>query len=82
MIIQNGLKLGRGLYNMDNEKWYTTTILMPDDQLYIGITESDYGTDITISQHDTEQQAEQACKQYAKEHNIKLFMEYKEVITA
>jgi len=59
------------------QKWYVTTVLMPDDQLYVGITESDFGVDITISQHDTEQEAEQACKQYAKEHNIKLFAEYK-----
>lgn len=39
--------------NNNNPKWYTTTILMPDDQLYVGITEGDYGTDITISEHYT-----------------------------
>lgn len=59
-------------------KWYVTTILMPDDNLYVGITESDYGIDITISQHDTEQEAEQACEAYSKQHNIPLFAEYKE----
>jgi hypothetical protein len=62
---------------MNNNKWYVTTILMPDDQLYVGITETDYGIDIIISEHDAEQEAEQVCKQYAKEHNIKLFAEYK-----
>ena len=60
------------------QKWYVTTVLMPDDQLYVGITESDFGVDITISQHDTEQEAEQACKQYSKEHNILMFSEYRE----
>jgi hypothetical protein len=61
---------------MNTQKWYVTTVLMPDDQLYVGITESDYGTDITISQHDTEQEAEQACKNYSKRHNIPLFEGY------
>lgn len=60
------------------QKWYVTTVLMPDDQLYVGITESDFGVDITISQHDTEQEAKQACKQYSKEHNILMFAEYQE----
>lgn len=61
-----------------NNKWYVTTILMPDDNLYVGITETDYGIDITISQHDTEQQAEQACEAYSKQHNILTFAEYRE----
>lgn len=64
--------------NNNNPKWYTTTILMPDDQLYVGITEGDYGTDITISEHDTEQEAEQACETYSKQHNIPMFSEYRE----
>ena len=63
---------------MDNEKWYVTTILMPDDVLYVGITESDFGIDITISEHDTQEQAEQACEAYSKEHNIPMFSEYRE----
>lgn len=80
MITQNGLKLGRVLYNMDNEKWYVITILMPDDVLYVGITESDYCIDITISEHDTQEQAEQACEAYSKEHNIPMFSEYQEEV--
>jgi hypothetical protein len=63
---------------MNTNKWYVTTILMPDDQLYVGITETDYGIDITISQHDTEQEADQACEAYSKRHNIPMFAEYKE----
>jgi len=66
---------------MNNKKWYVTTVLMPDDVLYIGITESDFGIDITISEHDTEEEAEQVCKQYSIENNIPMFNEYREVIT-
>jgi len=62
---------------MEN-KWYVTTALMPDDKLYVGITESDFGVDITISEHDTEDEAAIACTQYAKENNIPEFSEYKE----
>ncbi|MFA6662532.1 MAG: hypothetical protein WCS56_05820 [Bacilli bacterium] len=64
---------------MDNEKWYVTTILMPDDILYVGITQEEYGTEITVSEHDTEDEAEQACKEYSIKNNIPLFEEYKEV---
>lgn len=64
----------------NNLKWYTTTITMPDDQIYIGITESDFGIDITISEHNTQEQAEQACEAYSKQHNIPMFSEYKEYI--
>ncbi|MDD2496051.1 MAG: hypothetical protein PHE29_12765 [Tissierellia bacterium] len=78
MTIQNGLKLGKDLFNMDNIKWYVTTILMPDNILYVGITESDFGTDITISEHDTEEEADEACRQYSIENNIPLFEEYRE----
>jgi len=65
---------------MDNEKWYVTTILMPDDILYVGITESDFGTDITSSKHNTEEEANEACKQYSITHNIPMFSEYKEEV--
>ena len=78
MTIQNGIKLGKDLFNMDNIKWYVTTILMPDNILYVGITESDFGIDITISEHDTEEEADKACKKYSIENNIPLFEEYKE----
>jgi hypothetical protein len=63
---------------MNNIKWYVTTILMPDDVLYVGITELDYGIDITISEHDTEEEADEACRQYSIENNIPLFEEYRE----
>ena len=61
-------------------KWYVTTILMPDDILYVGITESDFGIDITISEHDAEKKAEQACKKYSIENNIPMFSEYREEV--
>jgi len=65
---------------MDNEKWYVTTALMPDNVLYVGITESDFGIDITISEHDTAEEAEQACKKYSIENNIPMFSEYREEV--
>jgi hypothetical protein len=61
-------------------KWYVTLVLMPDDVLYVGITESDFGIDITISEHDAEDEADQACKQYSKQHNIPMFSEYREEV--
>lgn len=66
--------------NNNNPKWYTTTILMPDDQLYVGITEGDYGTDITISEHYTQEQAELACEQYSRDHKISMFGEYRQEV--
>ena len=60
-------------------KWYVTIVPMPDDQLYVGITEGDYGTDITISEHYTQEQAELACERYFRDHKISMFGEYKEV---
>lgn len=60
-------------------KWYVTTVLMPDDVLYVGITESDFGIDITVSEHDTEQEVDEACKQYSIDNNIPMFEVYKEV---
>jgi len=62
---------------MEN-KWYVTTVLMPDDKLYVGITESDFGVDITISEHDTEDEADRACKEYAQTNRIPEFSEYRE----
>jgi len=53
--------------------WYVSTILMPNNVLYVGITDEDYGKEITISEHDTQAQAEEACKRYSKEHNIPMF---------
>ena len=61
-------------------KYYVTTVLMPDDILYVGITESDFGIDITISEHNTESEAEQACKQYSIKNNIPMFNEYREEV--
>jgi len=60
-------------------KWYVTTILMPNDVLYVGITEEDYGQGITVSGHNTEDEADKACKQYSITHNIPMFSEYREV---
>ncbi len=60
-------------------KWYVTTVLIPNDILYVGITESDFGIDITISEHNTEEETDQACRQYSIENNIPMFEEYREV---
>jgi len=64
-------------------KWYVSTILMPDDKLYVGMDEyfntgEEQETGF-IAIFDTELQAEQACKQYSIQNNIPLFEEYKEV---
>lgn len=61
-------------------KWYVTIILMPDDQTYVGITEGDYGTEITLSEHYTQEQAEQACGQYSIKHSIPMFGEYRQEV--
>lgn len=63
-----------------DKKWYVTTVLMPDDILYVGITESDFRTHITISEHNTELEADEACKQYSITNNIPMFEEYKEEV--
>lgn len=83
MIIQNGLRLGKDLYDMDKIKWYVITDTMPDNILYVGINDdSYYGDGQIISTHDTQEQAEDACRQYSIEHNIPLFEDYRqEVIT-
>jgi hypothetical protein len=61
-----------------NSKHYVILETMPDGEIYAGINDySYYGNGQIISQHDTEQEAVQVCEQYAKEHNIKLFAEYK-----
>jgi hypothetical protein len=59
-------------------KYCVTTVLMPDNILYVGITEEDYGQGITVSTHNNENETEQACKQYSITHNIPLFEEYRE----
>lgn len=56
-------------------KWYITTILMPDNILYVGITEEDYGQGITVSTHNSENEVGQACKRYSIAHNITMFSE-------
>ena len=61
-------------------KWYVTTILMPDNILYIGITEEDYGQLITVSTHNTEDEANEACRQYSITYNIPMFSEYREEV--
>jgi len=58
----------------NNIKWYVTTILMPDNILYVGI-------DITISEHNTEEEADAACKKYSIANNIPMFEEYREEVT-
>lgn len=65
-------------------KWYVTTVLMPDDKLYVGINEYYKGVEselgfITIAEN--EQDAEALCKVYSEKHNIPMFEEYREVIT-
>ena len=63
-----------------NTKWYVTTVLMPDDILYVGIAEGDYGTEITVSEHYTQEQAELACEQYSRDHNISMFGDYRQEV--
>lgn len=60
-------------------KWYVTTCLMADDRLYVGTTQEDYGEEITVSEHDTEDEAEKAAREYSKANGIPLFEEYQEV---
>lgn len=60
-------------------KWYVTTVLMPDDKLYVGITEENYGEGITVMECDTEQEADELCGVYAMEHNLPTFAEYRKV---
>lgn len=61
-------------------KWYVTIVPMPDNQNYVGITEGDYGTDITISEHYTQEQAELACEQYSRDHKISMFGKYRQEV--
>jgi len=60
-------------------KWHATLVLMPDDQIYVGITEDNYGDGITISEYDTQEEADDFCGAYAAEHNLPTFADYKEV---
>jgi hypothetical protein len=65
-----------------NQKYYVTTILMPDDQLYVGINEylgdeekNDPGF---IMVFDNELDADDYCEAYAMEHDLPTFANYKE----
>lgn len=64
-------------------KWYVTTVLMPDDKLYVGINEYyNNGEELEagfIAICETEQDADILCNVYASKHNLPTFKEYREV---
>lgn len=64
-------------------KWYVTTVLMPDDKLYVGINEYHGGEEEClgfVALFDTEQDADEFSCAYATEHNSPTFAEYKEEV--
>lgn len=64
-------------------KWYVSTVLMPDDKLYVGMDEyynnGEERESGFITVCGTEQDADEMCKVYATKHNLPTLSEYKEV---
>ena len=66
---------------MNNIKHYVILETMPNNILYVGINDdSYYGDGQIISAHDTQEQAEDACRQYSIVHNIPLFENYRQEV--
>lgn len=64
-------------------KWYVCIETQKDGKDYVGICEY-YGGEESqegfVSLHDSEDEADAACREYSEEHGISLFEEYRELL--